>query len=420
LEELVAIILGGLSLLLVLFFSLADGALSEFSWLKMEKRLGSRAKLKVFSDRERSIAISAKVLATVFSVTFAVAVLYVVTKEMPRTGFMAFGLAAGIVAAGLLLFDMVPDLLGRRNPESVLGLLLPVLFLLEIPLRPLTRVLTAVAEVFARLLGFPRDETSAVQIEGEILSAITEGKHEGVFTDGEDKMMQKIIEFKNVQISEIMTPRTDTFALPADTTLREAARKGFELGHSRIPVFAENLDDVTGVLYMKDLFGTWGDGESEVRTVSELARKPYFVPETKLVGDLLVELRSNKVHIAIVMDEYGGTAGIITIEDIIEEIVGEIEDEYDPESPSPLSRVDENTALVDARLHVDELNEEFGTAIPESDTYETVSGFLSSQTGSIPAIGERVRFDGLTFTILDADERSIKRVKVVKSGSPDE
>lgn len=418
-EAVIAYVVGGVSLLFVIFFSLADGALSEFSWRKLEERLAEGERSR-FQRNERAIAISARIISLVSSVAFGFAALFTTLRAFPEQGALSYALAGGAVVAAMILCSMVPDLLGRRTPESVILFLLPVLTLMEKPARPFTRLIISVAELLARVLGFPSDDSGVEHIEEEIKSAIAEGKHEGLFAGGEDKMLRNIMEFQEVQISEIMTPRTDMFALDAQTSVSEAVALAHSEGHSRIPVFGENLDDVTGVLYVKDLLAFWESREQSPRHVGELIRKPYFVPETKAVGDLLLEMKRDKVHLAVVMDEYGGTAGIITIEDIIEEIVGEIEDEYDKESPPPYESIDASTANVDARFHVDELNESLGLAIPEDDSYETVSGFLFAQIGRIPEQGEVVTFENITFTILEADERSLKRVQVHRSEGPRE
>jgi len=420
LEELTAYIVGGLSILLVAFFSFADGALSEFSWMRLQKRISDSGRLRRFRSDERCIAISVRIIHIISSVSFGFAVLFTTLGFFPQKGSHAYALAGAIVIAAMLLFGTVPDLLGRRNPESVLHFLLPVLSMVERPTRLITRATISVAEIVARILGFPQDETGPEAIEEEIMSAIAEGKQEGMFTGGEDEMLRNVIEFRELQILEIMTPRTDMFALEADTVLDEAVRLARKEGHSRVPVFGENLDDINGVLYVKDLLEHWDSRENGPMKVSDLARKPHFVPETKSVGDLLVEMKKEKVHIAIVMDEYGGTAGIITIEDIIEEIVGEIEDEFDKKSAAAFQAIDARTAMVDARLHVDDLNANFELSLPEDDSYETVSGYLFAQIGRIPQTGEEIALGDVTFTILDADERSIKRVRVVKTEAADE
>ncbi len=415
-EETAAYIAGGISLCLVVLFSLADAALSEFSWQRLEQKLKDDSKLREFSKLKLRMGISVKIMIAVFNALFAVSGFFAI-RCRAFADPADFLVGAGIIVASLLLCDMVPDLLGRRNPDSVIAALLPVLGAAEKALRPLNAAFAAAAEVLGRIIGFPAAETDESElVHEELMSAISGAKHGGAFADGEDRMLKSILEFRGLQISEIMTPRIEIFAIQADTAINDAAKQCFEQGHSRIPIYRENLDDITGVLYVKDLLLHWGDPAGASRKISEIAREPNFVPETKIVGDLLVEFKKDKVHIAVVMDEYGGTAGIITIEDIIEEIIGEIEDEFDEKGSDPVEIAADGSAIVDARINVYEINEALGISIPESGSYDTLSGFIFSKTGRIPEVGESISHGGVAFTILDADHRRISRVKVVKAG----
>ena len=222
-------------------------------------------------------------------------------------------------------------------------------------------------------------------------------------------MIESVMHFRETQVGEIMTPRTEIVALPASATLIEAKDIITRNGHSRIPVYDESLDDIQGVLYAKDLLTVDDTDPFDPR---ELMRKVPFIPETKRITDLLQEMREKKVHVAIVLDEYGGTAGLVTMEDIVEEIVGEIPDEYEPPEPEPMRRIDEHTLDIDARVHIDELNDELSVELPDDEDYDTVGGFLFSQMGKIPATGEEYRYQNLRFHVLDAEERKINRLRV--------
>ncbi|MCK4602564.1 MAG: HlyC/CorC family transporter, partial [Phycisphaerae bacterium] len=223
--------------------------------------------------------------------------------------------------------------------------------------------------------------------------------------------------FGETQAGEIMTPRTDIFALPVETPREKAAERIVRAGHSRVPVYEGDLDNIIGVLYAKDLLApTDPPQQAHLR---EIMRKPYFVPETKVLDDLLREFKARKVHIAVVLDEYGGTAGLVTIEDLLEEIVGEISDEYDADAVAPMNRIDSRTAEVDGRLYIDDLNDAMNLAIPEDEDYDTVAGFVFSELGYIPAVGEEVSSHGAKFTVLAADERKITRLRVEVMGLRD-
>ena len=226
-------------------------------------------------------------------------------------------------------------------------------------------------------------------------------------------MIESIIAFRNVEVVSAMTPRTEMIAIPADLPVAEAVQVALERGHSRIPVYTDNLDNIVGLLYIKDLLNFWSKKEAASdQRVGELVREPFFVPENKDLGELLQEFRKTKVHMAIVVDEYGGTAGVITIEDILEEIVGDIADEYDPEEDIRVRVLADDLVEVDARVHVDDLNQELQLDLPEDDDYETVGGFLFAVLGHVPKAGEVCQVDGYEFQVVEADLRRINRVRI--------
>lgn len=226
-------------------------------------------------------------------------------------------------------------------------------------------------------------------------------------------MIEKIMEFRDVQVNEVMTPRTDLFCIEVETTMEETLKIAKRTSHSRIPVYSGNRDTIVGILYLKDLLRRIDNGNLASVTLREIMRKPLFTPETKFISDLLREFQASKIHIAIVVDEYGGTSGIATIEDLLEEIVGEIQDEYDAEEEVPLKRIAEDTVDVDAKFHIDELNRELGLDLPEGDGFETLGGFVFSQLGKVPRVGDNFRHGPVEFTVLDADERRINRLQLV-------
>lgn len=246
-------------------------------------------------------------------------------------------------------------------------------------------------------------------IEEKFDRLIKVGEREGLISPDEGRMIKSIFEFKDTLVREIMVPRTEIAAAPVESSAPEVIERIIESGHSRLPVFDQNLDSVVGVIHAKDLLRHWGarDGEVDLRA---LARPGYFVPETKKISALLKELKSRREHLAIVIDEYGGTAGLVTIEDIVEEIVGEIEDEYDPEERR-LQVLDPATVVADARLEVERLEEHFGVEFPEGD-YESVGGFVIQLAGRVPEPNESFRYDGLEFVVEAADERRVDRLRI--------
>jgi magnesium and cobalt exporter, CNNM family len=218
------------------------------------------------------------------------------------------------------------------------------------------------------------------------------------------------MELGETRAGEIMTPRTDIFALAAETPWEDACGQVIEAGHTRVPVYDGDIDNIVGVLYAKDLLAHVI--KKETHSLREVMRKPYFVPETKPLDDLLREFQARKVHLAVALDEYGGTSGVVTIEDVLEEIVGDITDEYDEVAPELLLRLDDQVVEADGRLHIDELNDEMHLGIPEDEDYDTVAGLVYTELGYIPITGETLSAHGARFTVLDADDRKIIRLRV--------
>jgi CBS domain containing-hemolysin-like protein len=224
-------------------------------------------------------------------------------------------------------------------------------------------------------------------------------------------MLEAVIELPNTTVEHIMTPRTEMTAIEVKASLEEIKQTIQREGHSRIPVYEDSVDNILGMLYAKDLIRFVGDGHQfDLRNV---LRDALMVPEAKSVRDLLADFKARKVHIAVVLDEFGGTAGLVTIEDVIEEIIGDIEDEYEPAQDKPSYRmIDEQTVEVDARVYVDDLNEELGLSLPEDEDYDTVGGFVFSKLGHIPEEGEQLTFEELVLVVVEAEKNRVKRVRL--------
>ena len=254
-----------------------------------------------------------------------------------------------------------------------------------------------------------RDLKKCSDLTEEIDGLMDEGQAKGFITDEETEMVHGVLELKEIMASSIMIPRTDMVSAPINATLGELIKLVTSCGHTRIPIYKDNLDQIVGLLHAKDLLKLLGE-DPGARIPSNILRKPYFVPGTQRISKLLKDLKAKKTHLAIVTDEYGGTAGIITIEDILEEIVGEIMDEHDREQPL-LSILDEGSIMVDARLEVEKLEEYFNIELPEGE-FESVGGFIIHILGKIPKPGEKVPYKNLEITIKSADDRRIDKVLI--------
>lgn len=245
--------------------------------------------------------------------------------------------------------------------------------------------------------------------EEEIHELMDAGEEEGIINEEENAMIRSIFALRDTVVREVMVPRTDMACIPIDAPVREALNTIIECGHSRIPVYDGTIDNVVGLLYAKDLLKYWGTEEAQV-SLRAITRLPIFIPETKNLEEMLQEFRRKRVHLAIVVDEYGGTAGLLTIEDLLEQIVGDIQDEYDREEEWLIEGAD-GSIEVDARLPIEDLEQHFSIEV-EREKFDTAGGLVFHLTGSIPAKGQVVLTEDLMITVLEADERRVIRLRI--------
>jgi len=264
--------------------------------------------------------------------------------------------------------------------------------------------------VFGLLLGWFASGRKKMT-EEDIQEVITAGEEEGLINQEENAMIQSIFHFRDTVVREIMVPRNDMGCIDSNDSIQEVLSKIIAFGHSRLPMYQGTLDNIVGLVYAKDLLKYWGMDIS-VFDLKKILRAPYYIPETKNLEELLQEFKRKRVHMAIVIDEYGGTSGLVTIEDLLEQIVGDIQDEYDLEEDW-LIRQPDGSIIVDARLPIEDLEEYLEIDI-EREMFDTVGGFIFHLTGKIPAAGEVVENDDILLTILEADERKIRRVRIVR------
>ena len=317
----------------------------------------------------------------------------------------------------VLFGGILPTRIAEQRADTIVFRSLPWLRFLRLAVLPLTWPLSHVARFFTRnILGIRAEyDNGREKLADEIRAAVEDSDETEQLADEEKEWIENIVEFRREDSAGIMTPRTDMVCVEAKTPLGDAIQKAVDAGHSRLPVFEEKLDNVVGIFYLRDAVKLMPTSTAELleAPVREQMRSAYFVPESKKVNDLLREFRRRRVQIAVVVDEYGGTAGLVSIEDILEEIVGEIEDEYDPEREDPLDvRHDGRLAEVDAKVRIGDLNESCQAELPESEDYETVGGFVFSQLGRIPRIGESFQWKNVEFTVLGADARRVTRLRL--------
>jgi len=253
------------------------------------------------------------------------------------------------------------------------------------------------------------------ELAEEIHELMDEGQAKGLISGEESNMVYGALHLKETKAHSVMVPRTEISSASLDTSLREIIKLVNQCGHTRIPIHKETIDKIVGILHAKDLLKLWGK-DPESKLPFDILRPPFFVPENQNISEVLKSLKEKKTHLAIVTDEYGGTSGIITIEDILEEIVGEILDEHDTQQPL-LSKINNNTYLVDARLEIEKLEEELNIELPKGE-YESVGGFVINLLGRLPEVNEKIDYEGLEIIIQQADERKVDKVLVKIVGCP--
>jgi putative hemolysin len=404
---------------------------SRVEQLVDEGRPGARRVRRLLDEPGRFLAVSQLGLTVIgfFASAYAAVSLVESLKGVlvPIAGNNAEGIALVVVTILLALFtivfaELVPKTLALANAERVaIALSLPIEFLAR-ALSPLIALLTGITSTIAKLFG--ASVTNEAQITAEELRLIVErGGEQGVLEAEEEQMINAVIELGSRRVHEVMVPRIAMATIQATATFDEAIETIVEHGHSRIPVYDESVDEILGILYAKDLLPFLRESAGPRPELRTLLRTPVYIPESMTVDDLLHEFQRRKVHIAIVLDEYGGTAGLVTIEDLLEEIVGEIQDEYDVEEPMVV-RLSEDEARLDGRASVDDLAELFDTnlGLEDEDEYDTVGGLIYHRIGGIPTPGDRVEVDGLTLTVESTDGRRVGKVLAVRrrdeSGGP--
>lgn len=315
----------------------------------------------------------------------------------------------------LVAGEISPKSLALQHAEKIALWTAGPLLYLSVIVSPLVKLVTVSSNLLVRPFGGTASFAPATLSEEELKMLVEAGEEEGVLEEEEKEMIHSIFEFTDTVVRKVMVPRIDIKAVEVNETVDDLLDVIMTAGHSRVPVYEETVDNIVGVVHAKDLLKAVHDNGDEV-TVRELMRPPYMIPENKMVDELLAEFKKNKIQMAIVVDEYGGTAGLVTIEDLLEEIVGDIMDEYDVEAPM-VEVVDENTTLVDARTPVDEINELMELTLPEEE-FDTIGGFVFGVLGKQPQEGEKIEYDSVDLIVEKTDGPRIQKIRIVKVDRP--
>lgn len=314
----------------------------------------------------------------------------------------------------LVLGELAPKRIGMQIPEKIAFKVVGILTFVASATKPFVKILSVSTNAIVRMLGFDPNADEEDVTEEEIRMMVDVGGEKGVIEDSQKEMIDNIFEFDDLDAGDIMTHRTEMTAIEVSRSLEEVAELAIENGYSRIPVYEDDPDSIVGVLYAKDLLKYVGHTIPTDLTIAQIMRKALYVPETQSCGDLFKAMNESRTQFAIVVDEYGGTAGIVTLEDVLESIVGNIQDEYDDEEEE-ITQINETTFTIDGTTDLDEVDELVGVELPEGD-YDTLGGFVISLLGYLPSeIGEEpivAEYKNLRFTVLSIDERRIDEIKV--------
>jgi CBS domain containing-hemolysin-like protein len=325
-------------------------------------------------------------------------------------------LASGAVGAILLLLAAaiwLPWSIARLWADPFLYYTWPLWRAMAWLLLPLVAAARFLDTVLHRLAGRLEQTPDEESFEDDIRTIVTEGHREGLLEEEAREMIEGVIQLGDVDVSQIMMPRTDMVSMPSSLSWPEVLDFVIQAGHTRIPVFGKNRDDIVGLLHIKDLLPELAKPpEQRVEPWTRLLREPMFVPETKPVDALLQEFQRGRHHMAVVLDEYGGVSGLVTMEDVLEEIVGEIGDEYDGALVEGIRTLDDGACEVLGRVHVDEINERLGLELPEDADFDTIGGFVFSELGHIPVVGEQLSWKNVRITVLEATRRRIERLRI--------
>jgi len=417
----------GLTILLLLVLSVlatVDMAFGQLSDVGLRRLIGendekpearSRQFLEQVLENRPRFSFALAAMIQILLVVVAVLITSISLALFPDPKLVLVGLLAGLILAGIFR-QLIPLFIATRNPEATLLFLIPIV-------RPFFPIMAFIADPFQRLFDRSRrkehlTETGVEETDeddsNDLQALIDVGEAEGILEEEEGELIHSIIEFGDTTVNEVMTPRPEIVGVPLTASIRDARDVIIESKYSRLPVYRDHIDNVEGIIYVRDLLQCWADGNHE-QPIAPLKRPVYFVPETKPVAELLEEMQKAHVQLAMVIDEYGGVSGLVTVEDILEEIVGEIEDEdIAGEELEEIVENSDGSYLVLGSTEIGKIERLFDMDIA-ADDFTTIAGLVINESGAVPPVGERLTFRGLEVEVREADERRISRLQVRKA-----
>lgn len=374
------------------------------------------ARIEPLLRKVEPLAASAGIFEVSLYLLFATLLLSLVQGGQ-ELGWQDMALTMAVAVPVILLVLTLSSAWALRHGDALLLRSLPAFHLIQLPLHYVVKALLAVRRSLLRVLHLPEHSAAARQIVEGLREVITDSAISGDLDETEREMIENVMEFRDVDVAAVMTPRTEIHGVDLEDGIEAAVREAAQCGHSRLPVYEGDLDTIIGTVSARGLVQVVAEGRLEGTDLRSVLHPPYFVPETKQVSDLLAEFRHEKLKIAIVLDEYGGTAGLVTLGDVVSEIVGEVHDEFDEETPHPVVELAQGLAEVAASLHVSEVNEALDLQIPEEEDYETLGGFVLAQFGRFPKKDESFIYDDVEFTVVEASDRRVITVRIRRMAS---
>ena len=391
------------------FFSLTASTINH---LKKSKKPREK-QVSVLLKESKKLLIAVIIGNTVVNVAIASLAALLTTRLARTYGFneLFILLLNVIVVTGVILFfsEIIPKVTAAKNAKKLaIKFVYPLTFFFYL-FYPVAVMLDLITQIISDWLGIDKDKHQLS--EEELRTLVDVGEEKGALQKDEKEMIHSIFEMSDTTAKEIMVPRTDMVCIEKTASITQVLNLIKEKLHSRIPVYNDTVDNIVGILYVKDLLPLIKRRNLAEFELAKISRPPYYVPEQKKINELLREYQTEKIHMAIVVDEYGGTSGLVTLEDVIEEIVGEIQDEYDFETPQ-FQKINESTFIVDGGMQLDEINEELGLELPTEEGVETLAGFLLGQFGTVPKSKEAISWNGYEFVIEKSTKKRIHQVRI--------
>lgn len=404
-------------LIMSAFFSGAETAFTAVNKLRVrnlsEKKVNSAAVLERLLEKPGRVITTLLIGSNIVNIaTSTLATALVISYFGPHYDIALITTVVTVIMTILIVVfgEIIPKNIAITHAEKFSLSIAPFLRLVMKVMGPISTFLSGLSRVFIRTIGGNVPEKGSVLTTEELQMMLKVSEEEGIIEEEEKEMIQGIFDLSKIIVREIMTPRTDMACIELNSTVDDVIDIASESGHSRIPVFEDSIDNVKGVIYIKDLLKV--TPEDKKKGIKKFIKEAHYVPETKKVDELLSRMRINKNHIAVVVDEYGGTAGVVSIEDILEQIVGEIQDEFDEEDPIKMKKLGENLYSLSAKTSIWEVNELLEINIPESEDYDSLGGFICDIVGEIPLKNRVIEWENLIFKVLDASKQQVLMVQV--------